>query len=475
MSNYLSKIGKIFSTEAGRGGGINIKKIRPRMLIYSLAYTFELMLYAVWESFLVVDVKVLGLPGKTVIYVGHMIGSLIVMLLWSERFRRLIRISVAVMGVGFVPFVLVQDGTLRLAFGIIAMAGLGGAVTCARCGYAFAANNAERLTGISLMTVAVAGVYLLDAFDLRGPAVTVILPLLLAAALSGCLLCFREEDLHAKKEYSKSDARGLYWALAFMIGYFGIDGYLYHICDETDRKAYVVFIAGIVAAAAILFIALAKLRLNVWHLWTLFFALAVTAGTLTVISPQLGSALPHHLFCGLSILGWPLSLYMLACAQRRYASYKLLKRCTVIFVILSPITTISDEITAAYIPSALPVVALVYIVVMLFLFLLTLPFSYKDLFSSSWLDGLRMEDMALIGEKVEAADRFSGYGLTPRQKEVATLLLAARTRRQISGELGLSESTVKTHTSELYKKLGINSRVELFKLFGVAEVDADNE
>ena len=31
------------------------------------------------------------------------------------------------------------------------------------------------------------------------------------------------------------------------------------------------------------------------------------------------------------------------------------------------------------------------------------------------------------------------------------------------------ESTVKNHTSELYKKLGINSRVELFKIFGVDE------
>ena len=72
-------------------------------------------------------------------------------------------------------------------------------------------------------------------------------------------------------------------------------------------------------------------------------------------------------------------------------------------------------------------------------------------------------------EKVETVDKFSSFGMTPRQKEVAILLLAAKTRRQISGELGLSESTVKTHVSELYKKLNINSRAELFKLFGVAD------
>lgn len=67
----------------------------------------------------------------------------------------------------------------------------------------------------------------------------------------------------------------------------------------------------------------------------------------------------------------------------------------------------------------------------------------------------------------EKLDQFASYKLTPRQKEVALLLLEGKTRRQISGELGLSESTVKLHVSELYKRLGINSRFELFKLFDV--------
>ena len=79
-------------------------------------------------------------------------------------------------------------------------------------------------------------------------------------------------------------------------------------------------------------------------------------------------------------------------------------------------------------------------------------------------------------EKVNEADRFGKYGLTPRQKEVAVLLLAAKIRRQIAGELGLSESTVKMHASGLYHKLNINSRTQLFRLFGVAEtVDTNTE
>ena len=43
--------------------------------------------------------------------------------------------------------------------------------------------------------------------------------------------------------------------------------------------------------------------------------------------------------------------------------------------------------------------------------------------------------------------------------------------RQIAGELGLSESTIKMHTAELYRKLNINSRTELFRIFGVMQED----
>ncbi len=70
-----------------------------------------------------------------------------------------------------------------------------------------------------------------------------------------------------------------------------------------------------------------------------------------------------------------------------------------------------------------------------------------------------------FGQKQFYEKRLSQYDLTHRQKQVALLLLAAKTRRQIAGELKLSESTVKMHVGELYKKLGINSRAELFLRF----------
>ena len=99
------------------------------------------------------------------------------------------------------------------------------------------------------------------------------------------------------------------------------------------------------------------------------------------------------------------------------------------------------------------------------MYVLTIPLSSRYLFSQLWLNDMNKAEMQkAVNEKL---DQFEPYQLTPRQKEVALLLLEGKTRRQISAELGLSESTVKLHVSELYKRLGINSRFELFKLFDV--------
>ncbi|MGW5636035.1 LuxR C-terminal-related transcriptional regulator [Streptomyces sp. NPDC003832] len=50
------------------------------------------------------------------------------------------------------------------------------------------------------------------------------------------------------------------------------------------------------------------------------------------------------------------------------------------------------------------------------------------------------------------------WGLAPREAEVLQLLTAGRRNRQIATQLGISENTVKFHTSRIYHKLGVTSR-----------------
>jgi len=64
-----------------------------------------------------------------------------------------------------------------------------------------------------------------------------------------------------------------------------------------------------------------------------------------------------------------------------------------------------------------------------------------------------------------AFDRFGGSVLSPREREVAQLLLRGHSSASIGAQLEISGTTVKTHRKNLYAKLGIATQYELFSLF----------
>jgi DNA-binding CsgD family transcriptional regulator len=64
-----------------------------------------------------------------------------------------------------------------------------------------------------------------------------------------------------------------------------------------------------------------------------------------------------------------------------------------------------------------------------------------------------------------AFDRFGGTVLSPREREVAQLLLRGHSSASIGAQLEISGTTVKTHRKNLYAKLGIATQYELFSLF----------
>ena len=54
--------------------------------------------------------------------------------------------------------------------------------------------------------------------------------------------------------------------------------------------------------------------------------------------------------------------------------------------------------------------------------------------------------------------------LTPRQREVCTLMATGLLNKQIADRLGTSVNTVKTHRAEIFRRLGLRSMVDLVRL-----------
>ena len=76
----------------------------------------------------------------------------------------------------------------------------------------------------------------------------------------------------------------------------------------------------------------------------------------------------------------------------------------------------------------------------------------------------RHEDLSVSGRGGRVDSVAKRYGLTAREKDVLALLDSGYSRQRIAEELGVSESTVKTHLNNLYAKLGVHKRDEALDL-----------
>ena len=73
----------------------------------------------------------------------------------------------------------------------------------------------------------------------------------------------------------------------------------------------------------------------------------------------------------------------------------------------------------------------------------------------------------IVGSEVPGIEHFQKrFGLTSRQAEVIVLLLSGLTNKEIADRMFLSERTVKGHLTNIYNKLGINNKIELYNLSG---------
>lgn len=75
----------------------------------------------------------------------------------------------------------------------------------------------------------------------------------------------------------------------------------------------------------------------------------------------------------------------------------------------------------------------------------------------------RVETSALGFEALIDAE-FAAWDLSPSEREVALLVIKGFSNPEIAGLMGKSEGTVKTQSNAIFRKAGVNSRVQLVGL-----------
>jgi DNA-binding CsgD family transcriptional regulator len=88
------------------------------------------------------------------------------------------------------------------------------------------------------------------------------------------------------------------------------------------------------------------------------------------------------------------------------------------------------------------------------------PILTQNYFTDDWVG-----DSELSEVDAPRALLFEGYGFTKRETQVCRLLLEGYTMRQVGAALKISQATVNTHCTSLYRKTNVNSKIQLLKLF----------
>jgi FixJ family two-component response regulator len=95
-------------------------------------------------------------------------------------------------------------------------------------------------------------------------------------------------------------------------------------------------------------------------------------------------------------------------------------------------------------------------------------FLTKPLVEGDVLESIRHaidRDRARRDHQAETADlRARHASLTPREQEVMEWVVSGLLNKQIAGELGISEETVKVHRGQVMRKMAADSLAELVRM-----------
>jgi DNA-binding CsgD family transcriptional regulator len=238
---------------------------------------------------------------------------------------------------------------------------------------------------------------------------------------------------------------------------------------EYDIDLVIGYIYGLGMLVSVILIVVIQLLFNksAFHSWNLFlvFTILGLAGLLIDNTYLINGG---SLFYGIGDgFGYVTLLYLLAGTVKRSESFRMFRlACLVNFFEYVPLVYGTDVLFARLeLPNQY--IAFAIVLVLVCICVSFSPALQKKLFVTDWVDDFHMVDMGKYEELaiVEEVEEKENLGLTPREKQIFTLLLTELTPKQIAAELKISRGTVNFHTTNLYRKLDIQSRTELFAKF----------
>jgi DNA-binding CsgD family transcriptional regulator len=414
----------------------------------------------------------LGIESTSLMLIMYGMGWFVVMFIKKANYASALRIAVIISAISIIFQLVMNQGIVRLWIFLLFHLANGICVAIGFYLFSFVLNNVERFVALLMIQIYYSLIpYMLwditavaDFMKTYGSAIAIAVLL-----VSVFIYCYDTRmQMPTDTESYRTDRKGEGSAVPLILTIYVI----YSISNfmslflEYDYDLAVGYVYGLGMFIANILIVIIQLMFNksALHGWNLFltFTLLGLAGLLFNNSILInGGSFAYGVGDG---LGYIVILYLLGGAIKRSESLRMFRlTCLIYFIIYVPLVYGTDVIFAQIeLPSQY--IAFAIVLILICLSMCFSPVLSKRLFSVDWTDDYHMIDMGKFEElsTVVAVDTSEHLGLTPREKQIFTLLLTEYSAKQIAIELKISISTVNFHTANLYRKLEIQSRTELF-------------
>jgi DNA-binding CsgD family transcriptional regulator len=243
--------------------------------------------------------------------------------------------------------------------------------------------------------------------------------------------------------------------------------YVYLVYDSDYVLSSIFAIGGFLGIALILGIQL-LLNRNVWYSWFIFLICALLSMGLLALDSPLSTNAGSFLYGVAYDLGYISVFYLVGGAVALSGSLRNFRVFCVVEFAITFIMTPGAEYLFVGIDGNYNAIALGIMIVLCAIAMGLSPILNRRIFMTDWVSGLSRlnpDKYAKEIQEVGDAETQEPISLTPREREIFTLLLTDAAPKQIAYELKISKGTYNYHSANLYRKLEITSRLELVRKY----------
>ncbi|MDR3305288.1 MAG: helix-turn-helix transcriptional regulator [Clostridiales Family XIII bacterium] len=439
------------------------RNFRKRYLIAFLIFPASVIIGDL--RYLDQDMALFGMDSTTLILTAHGIGWLVTAFLPRRHLLTAFRCAAA-LSAAALPFQIFMDAGLTRLWIYLFFHFVNG--VCVAYGvylFCFFFNNVERFFAMVILQLYYAAIYLFwditavaDFLKTYGSAAAMLLVLIIA-------ILFRDRDVQTPISSEPLKGSAVPLVLSIDVIYFVLMLMTLYIEYAETRVSSALFGVGAFVSVAVVFIIQLLVNKSALYIWSLCLILVVL-GVAALLFDDAAAIAAGSFVYGLGDgLGYVIIFYMLGYAIKRSNSYKMFRLCCLVTAF--EYVFVNGVFDYAYAHMDLPNhnIAFVIVIVLVCACFFLAPALQKRLFDADWTDGFHMIDVMAYAHEATAVEETiaaDGLGLTPREKEVFVLLLTDMSQKEIYAKLKISNGTFNFHAANLYRKLGVQSRVELF-------------